>query len=241
MNMIGISILIAAVLFTYLTAYFILKKQKYFFISKLRNRTAEEIKELEKTGYIKANGKLVLYSAHLLTIGLIFEVFGVNYAFEVCIAFVLFFLLIGTVYIQKYEIKERRRGAYQSSTISAFITIGIVGFIISRGFIDNTLSIESGQIEISGPYGEQIAWSEISEVRLLDELPEIKLRTNGYGFGNRLIGNFDVEELGKGKLYIHHLNGPYLLIETNESYYVINSDDSDETLEWYRSVEEQVN
>ncbi|RLL42795.1 hypothetical protein D8M04_14695 [Oceanobacillus piezotolerans] len=132
MNPIGIIILLTAMIFAYASAFFVLKKKKYYFISRLRNRTSEEINQLEKTGYIKANGKLILFSAYILSAGLILELIGVPFAFQVCLILVILFYLVGTIYIQKYEVKERRKNAYMTTTISVVITIAIIAFILIR-------------------------------------------------------------------------------------------------------------
>ncbi|RKQ33448.1 DUF3784 domain-containing protein [Oceanobacillus halophilus] len=236
MNGMGLLVLTIAVSFTYTAAFLILKKRKYFFVTGMRTRPEEEIKKLEKTGFLRATGRLYLATGIILSIGLIAMMAGISYAFEISVGIFLIVFVIGYIYIQKYELKERRQSAYLSSAITAFITIGIVGYILGRGFIANDLIINEEQIEITGPYGIEFKIEEIQEIELIEDIPEINLRTNGYAFGERLIGNFDLEEYGGGKLYIHGENKPYLLIDLNETYFIINSKDSTETERWYNEI-----
>ncbi|WP_156290124.1 DUF3784 domain-containing protein [Oceanobacillus salinisoli] len=238
MNAIGIFLLTIAMTFAYAAAYFILKKQKYSFITGMRNRTNEEIKKLQKSGYMKATGRLYLIIAIELTIGLLLTMLGISYAFEIAVGIFVLLFVVGYIYIQKYELKERRQTAYLSSVITGFITIGIVGYILSRGFLGNELVISDEQIEITGPYGVEVSLQEIREVELLDELPEINVRTNGYAFGERLMGNFSVEEYGSGKLFVHRESKPYLFIELDGTYIIINSKDVEQTRKWHNQLQE---
>ncbi|WP_085993938.1 DUF3784 domain-containing protein [Oceanobacillus senegalensis] len=240
MNAIGIFILTAAVTFMYIAAFLIFKRRKYIFISGMRNRTDEEIKKLEKSGYLKAAGKLYVVTAVLLTIGLLLTVLEIPYGFEIAVGITVLVFIIGYIYIQKYEMKERRKSAYISSVITAFITIGIIGYIISRAFLANELMVLEDDLEITGPYGTEINIESIQEIELLDKLPAINLRTNGYKVGERLMGHFQVEEYGAVTLYIHGGNRPYLLIKHNDSYTLINSKKEEETIDWYEQLKEKI-
>lgn len=221
-------------------SYLILYKGKYFFVSSLRARTEEEIEELEKSGYIRAMGLLYFRAAMLLFVGLINVFTGAPYAFELTLLIFILVLTGGHIYIQKYEQKKKRKRAYWTNTIAALLTIAILVFVFSLGFRTNELIIAENQIEITGPYGVEVAVENIEEVVLLDKLPKVERRTNGFAAGNRRVGNFRLAELGKGKLFIHGDTAPYLLIQLDEGFVIINHKDSSKTEDWYQSLDSVV-
>ncbi|MCT8136761.1 hypothetical protein H1D32_02715 [Anaerobacillus sp. CMMVII] len=79
-------------------------------------------------------------------------------------------------------------------------TFAIIGGAFYVGQSSNVLTISKDELHISGTYGVDWQLEEITNIELVEELPEIKMRTNGYSFGGRLKGRFRLEELGNGRL-----------------------------------------
>lgn len=70
---------------------------------------------------------------------------------------------------------------------------------------------------------------------------KVKLRTNGIGTEEYSIGNFNVEEYGKCKLYIYNDVKPYILIESDDEQIFINGEDRKETLRYYDEIISVIN
>lgn len=49
-------------------------------------------------------------------------------------------------------------------------------------------------------------------------------------------GNFKLEELGVGNIYIHENRSPYIVIKTENRYYIINYKDSKKTIDLYNKL-----
>ena len=77
--------------------------------------------------------------------------------------------------------------------------------------------------------------SEISEVELLDKLPQTS-KTNGTAFTTLKKGIFQVNGIGSCKLYLNPKVGPFIKIKANEKYYIIGTNSSNETLEIYEDL-----
>ncbi len=98
--------------------------------------------------------------------------------------------------------------------------------------------ITNKQIEITGQYGVTYQISEVSEVRLESTIPKINRKVNGSGLGDIKKGDFEVEGLGKCRLFIHAQSGPFVYILVEDSYTIINFEDGSKTEKLYEDLVE---
>lgn len=68
---------------------------------------------------------------------------------------------------------------------------------------ENTVTVNDDVIEIKGDYAMNIPVSDIDTVLLVEQLPSIKLRTNGISTRKVNIGNFKMSDGNKCRLYIN--------------------------------------
>ncbi|WP_010198606.1 PH domain-containing protein [Bacillus sp. m3-13] len=99
--------------------------------------------------------------------------------------------------------------------------------------------MRENSFEISGVYGDEWRFEDITQVDLVEEMPEVYLRTNGYGMQSISKGHFKVKDYGSSLLFIYKGNSPYLLIKTNDDTIFINSKDAEKTKDWYYQLVEQ--
>ena len=69
------------------------------------------------------------------------------------------------------------------------------------------------KIEINGMYGKTIKAAEISSIQLLENLPKIKYRSNGFSLGTIKKGYFKTSEGEKVLLLLNANQQPLILIE----------------------------
>jgi hypothetical protein len=113
------------------------------------------------------------------------------------------------------------------------LTIGVSIFYSSRPAV---VAVSQQQIRISGTYGITEPMKNIQEVKLLDEIPDVKWKSNGFGFANVRKGKFHLQDWGEGKLFLHAANGPFIYIKTVDSYMLINYKDPEQTNEVYQQL-----
>lgn len=78
--------------------------------------------------------------------------------------------------------------------------------------------------------------SDIVSVELLDELPRL-IKNNGTSTNKILLGNFSLQDYGKGELFINKQAQSYILIELISGEYVLlNAIDDATTLEYYSNL-----
>ena len=87
-----------------------------------------------------------------------------------------------------------------------------------------------------GLYGIEIPRVNIASVELVEKLPRIQSRTNGFASGGLLRGNFRLEEWGAGKLFINRSSPPYVVVRTADTFVVVNFEDTARTRELYQQL-----
>ncbi|MGD6992861.1 DUF3784 domain-containing protein [Sutcliffiella horikoshii] len=227
------------VLIFLLIGWAIVKKEAYGLISSFRSRPKEEQEELIQNGYPQKTGKLLIATALILLILLPLLFTPFSYAMEVQIGVMFVLLFGGFIYLSKYEVPKKRKKSYIISTSIAVITFGVLFVVSYLGFQDAELTLKKDSLEISGVYGDEWRYADITQVELLEEMPEVLLRTNGYGMQSVSKGYFKVKDYGSSLLFIYKGHSPYLLIQTNDDTIFINSKDAEKTKDWYYQLGEQ--
>ena len=85
----------------------------------------------------------------------------------------------------------------------------------------------------TGMHGADVALADIESVTLVDELPRILRRTNGFSSGGLLRGNFTLDQWGGGKLFINRDSPPYLVVRARGTFVVVNFENAARTRELF--------
>ncbi|MGD6777195.1 DUF3784 domain-containing protein [Sutcliffiella horikoshii] len=230
---------LTVVLIFLLIGWAIVKKEAYGLISSFRSRPKEEQEELIQNGYPQKTGKLLIGTSIVLLIMLPLLFTSFPYAMEVQIGVMVVLLLGGFIYLSKYEVPKKRKKSYIISTSIAVVTFVFLFVVSYLGFQEAELTLRENSFEISGVYGDEWRFEDITQVDLVEEMPEVYLRTNGYGMQSISKGHFKVKDYGSSLLFIYKGNSPYLLIKTNDDTIFINSKDAEKTKDWYYQLVEQ--
>lgn len=87
-------------------------------------------------------------------------------------------------------------------------------FLVNYG---NTITVNNNVIEIEGDYAMTIPLSDIDTVLLVEQLPSIKLRTNGISTAKVNIGNFKMSDGNKCRLYINNSTPMFVEIRCQQT------------------------
>ncbi|MFE8700302.1 DUF3784 domain-containing protein [Cytobacillus sp. FJAT-54145] len=235
-----IQLFIALLLF--LIGWGIRKKETYDLISGFATRPREEQEELINNGYVKKATMLLMTTGIGMLILLPLSFTPFPFSIEVQFGFLLVYLLGGTIYLSKYEVEKKRKRSYIFSTILFCVVISGVSILYSYGYRDFDLVLREDSFEVSGMYGDEWTYNDIVQVELLEEMPNIKWKENGFGLSTRAKGHFDVDGHGSSLLFIHKDSSPYLYIKLeNHKDIFINTSNSDEILDWYEKLKEYTN
>ncbi|MEH6940595.1 DUF3784 domain-containing protein [Bacillus sp. JJ722] len=217
-------------------AYLIHNKKEYSLLSGYNSYTDEEKAELERNGYLSYEGKLMWGIAIIWLLSIPVVAFRVPYGIEIFIAIFLLFLMSGTLYGLKYDVKrKRKRNAILLISLYSVILIGI-GVLFYLGNKDTNVTITNEAIEMSGMYDDTIAIKDIDELKMIDRLPSDTIKSNGFATETRSLGSFHSKKWGSGRHYAFTKYPPYIWIKTDEKYYILNSKNEQETSKWYQEI-----
>lgn len=141
------------------------------------------------------------------------------------------FLIVSPIIMPFFVIYKSKKLTYIWGGI---IIIMIIFF--SYASISPSIKIDHEKISISGLYGESIPLKNINNIELLDSIPNINLRTNGFTLANIRKGYFLVENMGLVKIFMQSKNQPFIKIKTNNSGYIINTQKASETIDIYKEM-----
>ncbi|WJE16474.1 DUF3784 domain-containing protein [Halobacillus sp. ACCC02827] len=221
--------------------YLVVKKREYGLISGFGNRSEEEQQYLLENGYVDATGRLLKWTFSMLLLTFLAGLLPVDLAFEVGLGLFFIVLLTGIVWIQRYEVpRKRKRNVWMTSIFSVAIFGGVVALTIS-GLIDNTVTVEDSKVKISGMYGGEWSLADIEKVEILDDVPDVIVKSNGFASGGHLKGRFRLEDPYEGALlFIQADMKPSVYIKTKEDDLFINKEDEEETRRLYETLKESV-
>jgi hypothetical protein len=92
------------------------------------------------------------------------------------------------------------------------ISFAIMGGITIWGLSPTKVNIHSKYIEITGIYGVDLYYEGVKSIELTNDIPKIKIRTNGFSIGSVNKGFYHLEEYGRSRLFLNSQNPPFIEI-----------------------------
>lgn len=125
---------------------------------------------------------------------------------------------------QFYKEKTKKQ---KSISIIAIVVMSLLFFLIIfefvKGLQDNEVIIHSSKIEITGEYGFEISITDLKSISLVDSLPEISQKINGFDLVTIKKGNFKTKNQEKVKLLINSDKKPFILFELKDGQKIFYS------------------
>jgi len=208
-------------------------KKAYWLISGFASRSEMEKKELIANGLPQKTGTLLFASACIMLVLLPLAFTPFKFSFEVQFGFMLIFLMGGLIYLSKYELPHKRKRSYLISTSLFIAVIGSLTALSVTSYQGYELNVKEHNFEITGMYGDVWAINDIKQIELMNELPEVTMRTNGVGLPTLSKGHFKVKDYGRSLLFIQKGSSPYIYIEVGGENIFINDKDPSKTKAWY--------
>ncbi|UOE39788.1 DUF3784 domain-containing protein [Chryseobacterium suipulveris] len=138
----------------------------------------------------------------------------------------IFFVWKGNQFSKLNNKKSNRK------TIMTMIFLVVVFITIAGMFLnslnDNNIDITGNTIKIKGDYGMELKKSDIKSIKLVNELPEISYKMNGFALQNVKKGYFKTKTGEKVKLFINSDKYPliYIITEDNQKIYYSSKEKS---------------
>lgn len=157
---------------------------------------------------------------------------------------ILIVILIGTTIIlikaQKFDHNKSNK-SYAAYLTMGFVFVFVIG-LLGYGYIPAKVTYKQESIHFSGMYGFEIAINDIANVELVNSIPLIKIRTNGFSFAAVQKGYFNLQDFDKSRLLMHSESGPYLILtDKNGLKTLINFKSPEETETTYTNIKNRLN
>ena len=144
-------------------------------------------------------------------------------------------------------VEEQRADASAVRTLRIVITAGalaIAAIVLGLLYVGTrppsvTITPDMFTVRGGGFYSAEIPTRDILEVSLQDSIPRVVLKTNGFNAGNTLRGNFRLEVLGNGQIFINRGIPPYVVVRTPASFVIVNFTDPERTRALYAALRRQ--
>ncbi len=221
------------------------KRKAYFLIAGYNTMREEDKANVDVAGLARLMG------IYFYVNGSIFILMGIMYAAGLRPSTIpaLIFLLISTTFVviksQKHnrnlfdENGRMRRGSEKKVILPlALLAVAMlfVGLVLLFSAQATEVSFKEEGLEIHGLYGSLYVWEDMYNVRIMEELPRIELRTNGTALGSQMKGNFRTSELETVTLYVDAERPPFIYFEADGQTVILNLKNAEETKAAYEEI-----
>ena len=180
----------------------------------------EEKKNVDVEGLSSAmRNYLIFMGVFLVVFYLVFHWIG----WEAVAQQAIFVSVLGTtpfliLHAQKFN---RNKGGRTKSWFAFSFIIVVVAVVLSFIYywaMSPQVKLNGKELSISGAYGS--SW-EVRSVELIESIPPIEMKTDGFNLGETLKGDFRLEKWGTCKLFIESKSGPFILVTTSSGLKII--------------------
>ena len=127
----------------------------------------------------------------------------------------VYFIWKGNQFLNTNDKKQKRKTIITMVFMFAvFVAIAAMFFYSLQ---DNQIEINHNVVRIKGNYGMEIKTNEIKSIDLVNELPEISMKTNGFALQTIKKGYFKTKNGEKVKLLVNTNKQPMIFITTNDN------------------------
>lgn len=219
-----------------LIAFIVTEKNAKYLLSGYNTMSEEDRQNIDIKSYIHYFRNFHLFlGISLLIISLVLFYF-INPDWSI--------LFIGTYPIMAYTffiwrgnryVKTKNKKQKIMTAVSIFIMLTLFLYIVFdlvTTLKNNEIVFTDNKIEITGEYGTKINTTEIKSIELVDQLPEIASKTNGFSLATIKKGDFKTKDKKNVKLFINSQKTPIILIKAtnNQQIYYSSKEKSNEEI-----------
>ncbi|MDP4133674.1 MAG: DUF3784 domain-containing protein [Bacillota bacterium] len=215
----------------------------YFLISGYNTMSKEKKANVDTKSLGRLMGIFSYVNGGVFILLGILNILGVKHistAAFICLGITSVFVLIkaqkydGNLFDENGKLIKGRHFALRVGITSLALIFAAVSIFFAALPVKVTVSDKG--IGIHGMYGDVYDFKSIKNVKLLDTLPNIELRTNGSAVGSKLKGHFKMAELGPVKLFVDTQKPPFIYFESGGKIIIFNVENADKTREIFDKI-----
>lgn len=233
----GYFMMFLPVLLLLLIAVMVKYHHAYWLISGYNTMPKEKKQNVDIEGLANLTGNFCFVLAGVIGMAFIFLLNGYDIAAGIIFALIFPLTIYMMIKAQHFDGNNRNPDGTMKHgsklkmifTIAFLVIVGIaVSVLLYQSYQLVEFTITEEHFVIKGIYGEKIAFADITEVALIQEIPQITARTNGSSLGERKKGHFRLKDLGPAKLFLDSGQPPYIYIERGIHESIIEENDQEE-------------
>jgi hypothetical protein len=204
---IGMSVLFVAL------GFIVTENNSKYLLSGYNTMNEEDRKKVDIKAYIPYFRKFHIF------LGISFLILGTSLTYLINESaggiFLAVYPILAYIYFIATSSKYSKGLSTKWNKIGVIVLIGTLLFVIGLvgyGFKENKITIDSESIVFNGSYGETLTPSEIQSIELVDQLPKITSKTNGFALGTINKGYFKTNNGEIVKLILNADNKPIILL-----------------------------
>lgn len=214
----------------------------YWLINGYNGASEEEKQKIDMESVGKNLAKMSYIVAGINFLGALAAYF---FQASISVLISIFLMLVVIFYytwkVQKYDHTSNAKAAKIILAVTIVFVIAINIPIFYAAIKSTDVEVSKDSIKITGTYGRTITKDNITEIKFIDNIPEIKMRTNGIGLGKIQKGNYKLEGINKGVLFLEDNTGPFIQITTKTYTVFINYKDDSKTTDLYNNLRNEFN
>lgn len=142
---------------------------------------------------------------------------------------------------QKYD--SNRRSNFMKYLPAGIVIVLFVGtsILLAAGLQPTKAVVDANSVRFTGQYGVTVPFREITKCGLLEQIPRIGLKINGFAIAGTCKGDFRLNEWGNCRLFLKSSKSPYLYMELTDGKKIIfNSTDPACTQDLFEKLSDKV-
>ncbi len=191
--------------------WFVTEKNAQYLLSGYNRMSEKERSNIDQTSYIPYFKRFnILLGLSYLIIGLV--LFQINKM--AAGIFLIVYPILGYIYFTIASSRFSGGLKTKANKISLFVLVGTLLFIlgmVTYGLKENKVIYHAQEIVITGDYGQILSADQIESITLINELPKINVKTNGFAIGDVRKGYFKTKNGEIVKLILNSEQVPYIL------------------------------
>ncbi len=206
--------------------FIVTKDNASYLLSGYNTLSEQERQAVDITAYLRFFRRFhFVLAVSLLAGACLLHLLNTNWASQ----FVTLFPLVAYSYFSVKTASFYRAVAKSAWPTNLFVWVLVVASISvlklsTTAYESNRLVLHQHQLEIAGDYGFSLNRQAVYRQRVVNELPPIAYRANGFSGGDYAKGRFKVKGGKSVFLFVNKTKRPYLLLETTKGDVYYNHD-----------------
>ena len=208
-----IYVLVAISLLFFAVGYILTENNAKYLLSGYNTMSEEDRKKVDISSFVIYYRKFhVFLSISLLIGGLITNSLISEVACGIFLGTYPILAYIYFIWNSRRFSSELNTSSNKVGIIVLAATLIFVLVLFGYGFKENQLLVNNDSIEFTGPYGEKIANEDIQSIELVNSLPKVNFKRNGFALGSMNKGYFKTDDGVIIKLLLNSDSYPIILI-----------------------------